>query len=62
MTTDRPCTLTLLSVPSSGFGYWEGEGRLTGVNVDLLRDFARFEAMEPIGEAFAGLTGRAEER
>ncbi len=28
-------------VPSSGFAYRDGEGRLTGVTVELLRDFAR---------------------
>jgi len=36
--------LTFFFVPSSGFAYRDGEGRLTGVTVELLRDFARFVA------------------
>jgi ABC-type amino acid transport substrate-binding protein len=31
-------------VPSSGFAYRDDEGRLTGVTVELLRDFARYVA------------------
>jgi len=33
--------LTFFFVPSSGFAYREEDGRLTGVTVELLRDFAR---------------------
>jgi ABC-type amino acid transport substrate-binding protein len=33
--------LTFLFVPSSGFAYRNDDGRLTGVTVELLRDFAR---------------------
>jgi ABC-type amino acid transport substrate-binding protein len=36
--------LTFLYVPSSGFAYHDDDGRLTGVTVELLRDFARFAA------------------
>jgi ABC-type amino acid transport substrate-binding protein len=34
--------LTFYYVPSSGFAYHDPEGRLTGVTVELLRDFARY--------------------
>ena len=37
-------TLTFLHVPSSGFAYVDSGGRLTGVTVELLRDFAGFVA------------------
>jgi ABC-type amino acid transport substrate-binding protein len=36
--------LTFFFVPSSGFAYRDDAGRLTGVTVELLRDFARFVA------------------
>jgi ABC-type amino acid transport substrate-binding protein len=36
--------LTFFHVPSSGFAYHDAEGRLTGVTVELLRDFARYVA------------------
>jgi ABC-type amino acid transport substrate-binding protein len=36
--------ITFLYVPSSGFAYRGEDGRLTGVTVELLRDFARFVA------------------
>jgi ABC-type amino acid transport substrate-binding protein len=34
--------LTFFYVPSSGFAYHDRDGRLTGVTVELLRDFARY--------------------
>jgi ABC-type amino acid transport substrate-binding protein len=37
-------TLNFFFVPSSGFAYRDGDGRLTGVTVELLRDFARHVA------------------
>jgi ABC-type amino acid transport substrate-binding protein len=36
--------ITYFYVPSSGFAYTDAEGRLTGVTVELLRDFAAFVA------------------
>lgn len=36
--------LTFFFVPSSGFAYRDEEGHLTGVTVELLRDFARWTA------------------
>jgi ABC-type amino acid transport substrate-binding protein len=36
--------LVFFHVPSSGFAYAGGDGRLTGVTVELLRDFAAFVA------------------
>jgi hypothetical protein len=38
--------LVFFYVPSSGFAYRDGEGRLTGVTVELLRDFAAYVAEE----------------
>jgi hypothetical protein len=38
-------SLTVLFVPSSGFAYRDASGRLTGVTVDLLRDFAQWVAV-----------------
>jgi ABC-type amino acid transport substrate-binding protein len=36
--------IVFLYVPSSGFAYRDDDGRLTGVTVELLRDFARYVA------------------
>jgi hypothetical protein len=38
--------LTFFHVPSSGFAYRGDDGELTGVTVELLRDFARYAAAE----------------
>jgi len=37
-------TLTFFHVPSTGFAYDDANGMLTGLTVELLRDFARFVA------------------
>jgi len=36
--------ITLMYVPATGFAYRDDAGRLTGVTVELLRDFARYVA------------------
>jgi ABC-type amino acid transport substrate-binding protein len=38
--------ITFFHVPSSGFAYRGDDGELTGVTVELLRDFARYAAAE----------------
>lgn len=38
--------LTALYVPAEGFAYQSDEGRLTGVTVEIIQDFARFLADE----------------
>ncbi len=35
-------TITLAFVPSEGFSYTDADGRLTGVTIDLMRDFKSF--------------------
>jgi len=35
-------TITLAYVPSEGFSYTDDEGRLTGVTIELMRDFTEF--------------------
>jgi ABC-type amino acid transport substrate-binding protein len=42
--TGGRAVLTFLYVPAGGFAYRDDDGRLTGVTVELLRDFARFVA------------------
>ncbi len=43
---DAPTEFTYMYVPSSGFAYHDDDGELTGVTVELLRDFATFVERE----------------